>query len=89
MHQDANLESMNVIRTTVTLDKTVHQQLSAQALSLGMSLSDVINRKLKNKNFLRTQSAVDDGDAIFSRLAKKAGKTDWAKLVGEERHRDE
>lgn len=80
---------MNVIRTTVTLDKTVHQQLSAYALSMGTSLSDVINKKLKNNNFLRTQDAGDDASGTFSRLAKKAGKTDWIKLVHKERHRDE
>lgn len=80
---------MNTIRTTVSLEKTVHQQLSAYALSTGMSLSEVINRKLKNRNVFHLQDVADDTDGVLTRLAKKAGKTDWARLVHQERHRDE
>lgn len=79
---------MNTVRTTVSLEKTLHHQLLTQAYTLGLSFNQVVNMKLANKNFgAAEEKTVNDtfGLALFSRLAKKLKKTDWVKLVREDR----
>lgn len=83
---------MNTIRTTVVFDQDLHRQLSLLASALGMSFSDLVNRKLSNANAgvstSLAQKQMADDMAFFKRLGKKAGKTDWAKLIREDRDRD-
>lgn len=83
---------MNTIRTTIVLDTTLHRQLSIQAAMLGVGLSDLINNKLANKNVgspsESTANILSKNVSLFRILGKKAVKTDWVKLVREERERD-
>ena len=82
---------MNKIRTTVSFDQDLHRQLSLQAASLNLSLSDLINRKISNKNYAKTgpsQNQIDADLAFFQKLAKKMGQTNWVSLVRKERERD-
>lgn len=59
---------------------------------MGVGLSELINRKLVNKHVgddTDSQAATIARNLSFFRaLGKKAGKTNWAKLVREERDRD-
>lgn len=83
---------MNKIRTTIVFDEALYRQLSVQAAVMGVGLSELVNKKLVNRhigadsdvkaNLLAKQRAV------FRALGKKYGRTDWAKLVREERDRD-
>ncbi|MBI2611819.1 hypothetical protein HYW54_03685 [Candidatus Gottesmanbacteria bacterium] len=81
---------MNTVRTTISLDKNLHRQLLTQAFSMGKSLSQVIDMRLRNINSGKSvRKAKSNSDlALFARLAKKADKTDWTKLVREERDRN-
>lgn len=67
----------------------MHHQLSTLAFNQKKSLSEVINSKLKNANYgsLKSNVSTKQGLALFAKLGKKAGKTDWTKLVREERDR--
>jgi len=78
---------MNTVRTTVSLDENLHRQLMAQAFSMGKSFSEVINLKLKNANFGIKRTTAAEDLAFFRKLGKKTGKTDWTKLIREERDR--
>lgn len=84
--------SMNTVRTTIVLDVVLHRQLSIQAAMLGVGLSDLINKKLANKNVgspsESTANAISKNLSLFRMLGKKAAKTNWASLVREERERD-
>jgi len=57
-----------------------------------MSLSKLVNLKLTNKHtgqdIQSVQTRLASDLAFFQKLAKKAGKTDWAKQVRKERDRD-
>lgn len=83
---------MNSVRTTVSFDETLHRQLLMQALNMGVSLSELINIKLANKNVGSDKSTleakINSDVGVFKRLAKKFGKTDWATVVRKERDRD-
>lgn len=83
---------MNTVRTTIVLDTTVHRQLSIQAAMMGVGLSDLINKKLANKNIGSPSDSmantISRNLSLFRILGKKATKTDWATLVREERERD-
>ena len=82
---------MNTVRTTITFDEALYRQLSIQAAVMGVGLSDLVNKKLVNGNVgFATQTAeekVAKSRAFFRALGKKMGKTDWTKLVREERDR--
>lgn len=84
---------MSQIRTTISFDEDLHKQLSLVAVGLGASLSDVVNWRLTNKNYgqstTQVQATINSDLDFFSTLAKKAGKTNWTKLVREERDRDQ
>lgn len=84
---------MNQVRTTISLDEDLHKQLSLTAISMGTTLSDLVNWRLANKNFGQNtnqiQSAINSDLDFFATLAKKAGKTNWVKLIREERNRDQ
>lgn len=84
---------MNTVRTTVILNASLHRQLSLQATMMGVGLSDIVNRKLANQNVGVSASSTANKIAknlmLFRALAKKTGKTDWTKLVREERDRDD
>lgn len=83
---------MNTVRTTVVFDEDLHKHLSMQATALGVTFSDLVNKKLANpnvvanKNIIKTQ--INDDLAFFHKLGKKMRKTDWAKVIREERDRD-
>lgn len=81
-----------MIRTTVSFDPMLHQELSVQAAKIGISFSQIVNQKLANKNFGQnkadTKKKVADDLALFRKMGKKLGKTDWTKLIREERDRD-
>lgn len=83
---------MNTVRTTITLDASLHRQLSLQAMMLGVVFSDLINRKLVNKNVGalsdNAQQNIAKNRTLFRALGRKVGKTDWTKLVRNERKRD-
>ena len=80
---------MKKVRTTISLEENLHRQLMTEAFNTNKSLSQIINIKLKNKNFTcEAQIDINKDFALFDRLAKKAGKTDWTKLIREERDRD-
>ena len=59
---------------------------------MGATLSDLVNWRLTNKNFgqnqTQAQAAIASDLDFFASLSKKAGKTNWAKIVREERNRD-
>lgn len=81
---------MNTVRTTITLDASLHRQLSLQAMMLGVGFSDLINRKLVNQNVGSHSdtkvNVIAKHQAVFRALGKKFGKTDWTRLVREERN---
>lgn len=81
-----------MIRTTVSFDPRLHQELSVQAAKTGISFSQIVNQKLANKNFGQSKSEVEEKVAadlaFFRRLGKKLGKTDWTKIIRQERDRD-
>ncbi len=83
---------MSQVRTTISLDEDLHKQLSLSAINMGATLSDLVNWRLTNKNFgqdkTQVQAAIASDLDFFATLAKKAGKTNWVKLVREERDRD-
>ncbi len=84
--------TMGQIRTTISLDEDLHKQLSLSAVSMGATLSNIVNWRLANRNFGQNQAQVQavitsDLD-FFAALSKKIGKTNWAKLIREERDRD-
>ena len=84
---------MNQIRTTISFDEDLHKQLSLSAISIGTTLSDLINRRLTNKNFGQNTTQIQKSLAsdldFFATLGDKMGKTNWVKLVREERNRDQ
>ena len=57
---------------------------------LGVGFSDLINRKLVNQNVGNHSdtkiSVIAKHKAVFRALGKKFGKTDWTRLVREERN---
>lgn len=81
-----------MIRTTVSFEPELHQELSVQAAKIGVSFSQIVNRKLSNQNFGQNKSDIEKkvtADLVFfRRLGKKLGKTDWTKLIRSERDRD-
>lgn len=83
---------MNQIRTTISLDEDLHKQLSMAAVNMGATLSDLVNWRLTNKNFgqnqTQVQAAIVSDLDFFATISKKVGKTNWGKLVREERDRD-
>lgn len=84
--------SMNTVRTTVVFKQDLHKQLSLQAVALGISLSDLINRKLSNGNVGASKSSIqaqiENDLAFFENLGKKMGTVNWSKAVRRERDRD-
>lgn len=83
---------MNTVRTTIAFDPGLHQQLALQAVSLGISLSDLVNKKLANGNVGISRDALQkqiaDDLAFFQSFGKKMGKIDWVKALRKERDRD-
>ncbi len=83
---------MNTIRTTITFTEALYRQLSIQAAVMGVGLSDLVNRKLANVNAgtsdVSAEQKIRENRAFFRALGKKLGRTDWTKLVREERNRD-
>lgn len=83
---------MNSVRTTIVFDQDLHRQLSLQAVGMGVSLSDLVNKKLLNNNVGANKSLIKDqinADlAFFKSFGRKMGKVDWVKAVREERDRD-
>lgn len=83
---------MSQIRTTVSLDANLHQALMSQAVTSGMSLSTLVNKRLANQNAgVRSdviKKQIADDLKFFKKLGKKMGETDWAKVIREERDRD-
>lgn len=59
---------------------------------MGVGLSDLVNKKLANQNVGVSAGSAAEKIArnlsLFRSLAKKTGKTDWVRLVREERDRD-
>lgn len=90
MHHDAIIAIM--IRTTVSFEPELHKELSVQATKIGISFSQIVNRKLANKNFGQDKSDIGKKVAAdlvsFRKFGKKLGKTDWTKLIRAERDRD-
>ena len=83
---------MNTIRTTITFHEALYRQLAVQAAVMGVGLSDLVNRKLTNVNAGTSDASakqkIRENRAFFRALGKKLGRTDWTKLVREERDRD-
>ncbi|MBI3956172.1 hypothetical protein HY339_02855 [Candidatus Gottesmanbacteria bacterium] len=83
---------MNTVRTTVVFDAMLYRQLSVQAAVMGLGLSELVNQKLANANVgsasVSTEEKIAKNLTFFRALGKKMGKTNWAKLVREERDRD-
>lgn len=83
---------MNTVRTTVVFDENLYRQLSLLASAMGLSFSHLVNKKLSNinvgTNFGLIQKQMANDLTFFRKLGKKAGKTDWAKIIREERNRD-
>lgn len=84
---------MNQVRTTVTLPSDTHEYLMTMSFKQKKTLGELIDGFVKNKNFLSDKQDIEkrlaDFRAFCVKLGKKAGKTDWTKLVREERNRDE
>ena len=83
---------MNQVRTTISLDAQLHKQLLLQAVSLGVTFSELVNTKLVNKNTGLSQKAIGDSVnadmAFFKTFGRKMGRTNWVKAVRKERDRD-
>lgn len=83
---------MNTVRTTIVFDTALYKQLSVQAAVMGVGFSDLVNRKLVNANVgavpVSSEEKIAKNRAFFRAFGKKTGKTDWARLVREERDRD-
>ena len=86
-------EYMNYVRTTITLPADTHEQLMILSIKKKKTLGELIDGMMKNKNYLASEEEIEKKHAHFmevcARLGKKYGKTDWTKLVREERDRDE
>lgn len=84
---------MNTVRTTIVFDEALYRQLTVQAAVMGVGLSELVNKKLVNRNVGLDDEAKErllaKQRAIFRALGKKLGPTDWTKLVREERNRDD
>ncbi|MEK9143106.1 MAG: hypothetical protein AAB481_00540 [Patescibacteria group bacterium] len=83
---------MNTVRTTIVFDETLYRQLAVQAAVMGVGLSELVNKKLVNKNIggdsASSAATIASNLSFFRALGKKAGKTDWVTLVRDERDRD-
>lgn len=81
-----------ITRTTINLDLNLHRQLTYEAASLGLSLSQLVNTRLLNNNMTKTktagQKAFDADWNFFRQMNQKAKKVNWAKALREERDRD-
>lgn len=84
---------MNQVRTTITLPSDTHELLMMQSFAKKKTLGELIDGLVKNRNFLTDKRDVEkqmrEFRAFCARLGKKVGKTDWVKVVREERDRDE
>ena len=81
---------MNTFRTTVNFDQTLHRQLSMEAAARGVSLSELINQVLSNKNVLCKDAAMksyEDDVKFFRAMAKKLGNVDLGKVLRDQRNR--
>ncbi|MEK7577757.1 MAG: hypothetical protein AAB492_04045 [Patescibacteria group bacterium] len=84
---------MNLVRTTITIPSDTHEFLMLQSFSKKKTLGELVDGLVKNNNYLKSDDEVEKNLIAFrnlcKKMAKKAGKTDWMKLIREERDRDE
>ena len=83
---------MSMIRTTISLQEDLHKKLMFEAVNNRKSLSAIINERLTNRRAGLSDRAVDEeikeARAFFDKIGKMIGKTDWKKVIREERDRD-
>ena len=83
---------MSMIRTTISLQEDLHKKLMFEAVNNRKSLSAIINERLTNRRAGLSDRAVDEeikeARAFFHKIGKMIGKTDWKKVIREERDRD-
>lgn len=77
------------MRTTVNFDYNLYKQLTYEAASLGVSLSQLINLRLLNFNYAKKDTSADADWSFFRKIAKKYGDFDYGKALREERDRDD
>lgn len=81
-----------ITRTTINLDLNLHRQLTYEAASLGLSLSQLVNTRLLNNNMTKTKTAGQktfDADwNFFRQISQKAKNVNWGKALRRERERD-
>ena len=83
---------MNTVRTTISLEADLHRQVLAQANNLGLSMSEVVNKRLMNPNFGKSRAQIEEKIAedrrFFRQLSHKGRKVDLVKALREYRDRD-
>ncbi len=82
---------MKIFRTTINFDQILHRQLSVEAAAEGISLSELVNRILSNKNTLcedKAKESYEDDLKFFRAMRKKGRGVDWVKALRNQRNRD-
>lgn len=84
---------MNYVRTTITIPSDTHEYLMTQSFKTKKTLGELVDGMVKQKHTVLSEKEIDANIAkikqIGARIEKKYGKTDWTRLIREERDRDE
>lgn len=81
-----------IARTTINFDLNLYRQLTYDAASMGLSLSQLVNTRLLNNNITKAKTAgqktFDRDWKFFRQMSAKAKNINWGKALRDERDRD-